>query len=91
MNAGLAYGTIEAIATDHAPDLRRGEGAAVRRGAAWHLALETALALTITELVGPGSLDLPRALALLSWQPARLGRAEADDGGPVIPGDGPPT
>ena len=45
----------------------------------------TALALTITELVGPGLLDLPRALALLSWHPARRGRP-VRPGGPVTPG-----
>jgi dihydroorotase len=49
------------------------------------LGLETALALTLTELVGPGLLDLPRALALLSWQPARLAGL-ADHGGPIAPG-----
>ena len=33
---GLADGTIDAIATDHAPHTRRGEGAPVRGGAAGH-------------------------------------------------------
>jgi dihydroorotase len=49
------------------------------------LGLETALALTLTELVGPGLLDLPRAIALLSWQPARLAGL-AGHGGPIAPG-----
>ncbi len=49
------------------------------------LGLETALALTLTELVAPGVLGLADALALLSWRPAAvLGLTE--HGGPVAPG-----
>jgi dihydroorotase len=36
------------------------------------LGLETALALTLTELVAPGLLSLGDALALLSWRPAAI-------------------
>jgi dihydroorotase len=36
------------------------------------LGLETALALTLTELVEPGILTLRAALGLLSWRPARI-------------------
>jgi len=82
---GLADGTIDAIATDHAPHPAQEKEKAFDEAPPGMLGLETALALTLTELVGPGLLDLPRAMALLSWQPARLAGL-ADHGGPVAPG-----
>ncbi|HMC81452.1 MAG TPA: dihydroorotase [Acidimicrobiia bacterium] len=82
---GLADGTIDAIATDHAPHPAQEKERPFDEAPPGMLGLETALALTLTELVGPGLLDLPRALALLSWQPARLAGL-ADHGGPIAPG-----
>ncbi|HET9770298.1 MAG TPA: dihydroorotase [Acidimicrobiia bacterium] len=82
---GLADGTIDAIATDHAPHPAQEKERPFDEAPPGMLGLETALALTLTELVGPGLLDLPRALALLSWQPAHLAGL-ADHGGPVAPG-----
>ena len=49
------------------------------------LGLETALALTLTELVEPGVLSLADALALLSWRPAAIAGLTGQ-GGPVAPG-----
>ena len=49
------------------------------------LGLETALALTLSELVEPGVLGLADALALLSWRPAALAGID-DHGGPIAPG-----
>jgi dihydroorotase len=82
---GLADGTIDAIATDHAPHPAQEKERPFDEAPPGMLGLETALALTLTELVGPGLLDLPRAIALLSWQPARLAGL-ADHGGPIAPG-----
>jgi len=82
---GLADGTIDAIATDHAPHPAQEKERPFDEAPPGMLGLETALALTLTELVGPGLLDLPRAVALLSWQPARLAGL-ADHGGPIAPG-----
>jgi dihydroorotase len=82
---GLADGTIDAIATDHAPHPAQEKERPFDEAPPGMLGLETALALTLTELVGPGLLDLPRALALLSWHPARLAGL-ADHGGPIAPG-----
>jgi dihydroorotase len=82
---GLADGTIDAIATDHAPHPQQEKERPFDEAPPGMLGLETALALTITELVGPGLIDLPRAVALLSWQPARL-IGLAGHGGPVAPG-----
>jgi dihydroorotase len=82
---GLADGTIDAIATDHAPHPQQEKERAFDEAPPGMLGLETSLALTLTELVAPGLLDLPRALALLSWQPARIAGL-ADHGGPIVPG-----
>jgi dihydroorotase len=81
---GLADGTIDAIATDHAPHPAQEKEKAFDEAPPGMLGLETALALTITELVGPGLIDLSQALARLSWQPARIAGL-ADHGGPVAP------
>jgi dihydroorotase len=82
---GLADGTIDAIATDHAPHPPQEKERPFDEAPPGMLGLETALALTLSELVVPGLLDVPRALALLSWQPARIAGL-ADHGGPVAPG-----
>jgi dihydroorotase len=82
---GLADGTIDAIATDHAPHPAQEKERPFDEAPPGMLGLETALALTLTELVGPGLLDLPRAIALLSWQPARLAGLTGQ-GGPIAPG-----
>jgi dihydroorotase len=82
---GLADGTIDAIATDHAPHPPHEKERPFDEAPPGMLGLETALALTISELVVPGLLELPRALALLSWQPARIAGL-VDHGGPVVAG-----
>jgi dihydroorotase len=82
---GLADGTIDAIATDHAPHPAQEKERPFDEAPPGMLGLETALALTLTELVGPGLIDLPRAVALLSWQPARLAGL-TEHGGPIAPG-----
>jgi dihydroorotase len=68
IRAGLADGTIDAIATDHAPHPQEAKEAPFDQAPPGMLGLETALALALTEL------DLPveRVLALMSWQPARI-------------------
>ncbi len=68
IRAGLADGTIDAIATDHAPHTPEAKDAPFDQAPPGMLGLETALALALTEL------DLPIAqiLALMSWQPAAI-------------------
>ncbi|HEV2810750.1 MAG TPA: dihydroorotase [Acidimicrobiales bacterium] len=79
VRAGLADGTIDAIATDHAPHPPEAKERPFDQAPPGMLGLETALALGLTEL------DLPveRLLGLLSWQPARIAGLDADHGGPV--------
>ena len=82
---GVADGTIDAIATDHAPhpsDAKEREWAAAPPGM---LGLETALAVTLTELVEPGIISLRRAVELLSTGPA-ASRDMPGHGGPIVEG-----
>ncbi len=70
----LRDGTIDVIATDHAPhhyDAKEREFDLAPNGI---LGLETALGLAIRELVEPGLLSLPRLVELMSTVPARTFR-----------------
>lgn len=82
VKAGLADGTVDAIATDHAPHAAEDKDVPFDQAKPGMLGLETALALALTEL------DLPIAsvLALLSWNPARIAGLEPTHGGPVVAG-----
>ena len=69
---GLADGTIDAIATDHAPHAQEEKDQEFSYAPPGLLGLETALALTLTELVEPGHLALSQAIERLSTTPARI-------------------
>jgi len=85
IRAGLADGTIDAIATDHAPHTPEAKEQPFEEAPPGMLGLETALAVTLTELVEPGILTLADALALLSWRPAAIAGL-SHQGGPIQPG-----
>ncbi|HEV8358509.1 MAG TPA: dihydroorotase [Gemmatimonadales bacterium] len=71
IRAGLRDGTIDCIASDHAPhhyDAKEREFDDAPNGI---VGLETALGLAIRELVEPGILTLPELIALMSTRPAR--------------------
>jgi dihydroorotase len=82
VRAGVADGTIDCIATDHAPHTQEAKEAAFDQAPPGMLGLETALALALTEL------DLPLAdlLALLSWRPAAILGVDDEHGGPIEAG-----
>ncbi len=75
----LADGTLDAIATDHAPHTQEAKELPFDQAPPGMLGLETALALAVTEL----DLPLERILALLSWQPAAIAGIADHHGGPV--------
>jgi dihydroorotase len=83
--AGLADGTIDAIATDHAPHALEEKDREFQYAPPGMVGLETALALTLTELVGTGHLSLLDAVDRLSTTPARILGLEGH-GGPIAPG-----
>jgi dihydroorotase len=82
VRAGLAAGTVDCIATDHAPHAPESKEQPFDQAPPGMLGLETALALALTNL------DLPVAevLALLSWRPAAIIGADDAHGGPVAVG-----
>ena len=70
--AGLRDGTLEAIATDHAPHTAEEKEAEFDRAPFGIIGLETALGLTVTELVRPGHIELTDVVRLLSVGPRRI-------------------
>jgi len=85
VRVGLADGTIDAIATDHAPHTPESKDCPFEDAPPGMLGLETSLALALTELVEPGILTLRAALGTLSWRPARIAGLAAQ-GHPVEAG-----
>lgn len=70
--AGLKDGTIDAIATDHAPHAREEKDQEFLYAPPGMIGLETALGVAITYLVEPGHLSLSDALHRLSTGPAQI-------------------
>ena len=72
LREALRDGTIDLVATDHAPhhyDAKEREFADAPFGI---VGLETALALVVTELVEPGMIDFPTLVDRMSTRPAKL-------------------
>jgi len=80
---GLRDGTIDCIATDHAPHAVDDKKVEYDHAAFGIVGLETAVALCLDRLVGKGLLDLPHLVSLLSTNPARI---LALPGGTLAPG-----
>lgn len=70
--AGLSDGTIDAIATDHAPHHADEKSLEYDRAPFGITGLETAVGLAFTELVHKGVIDLVRLVELCSTNPARI-------------------
>lgn len=69
---GLSDGTIDAIATDHAPHHVDEKRCEFEKAANGIVGFETALALSITHLVRPGVLTLSELIEKMSVNPARI-------------------
>ena len=82
--AGLVDGTIDAIASDHAPHHADEKDVEFSLAPFGIVGLETTLGLCLDRLVRPGLLELPRLVELLSTGPAR---ALGVPGGRLAPGD----
>ena len=85
LRAALADGTIDVVATDHAPHAVEEKEAEFDQAPFGTIGLETALAALLTHLVEPGELSLSRAIGAMSTRPARILGAH-DHGGPIAPG-----
>jgi len=71
VRAGLADGTLDIIATDHAPHHYDEKEAAFADAPNGIVGLETALGIILTRVVGEGVIDLPTMVERMSCQPAR--------------------
>ncbi len=69
---GLRDGTIDAIATDHAPHHSDEKALEYDRAPFGITGLETAVGLAFNELVGKGIVDLTRLVELCSANPAKI-------------------
>ena len=79
LKIGLLDGTIDAIATDHAPHPRRDKEMSLDMAPPGMLGLETALGVVLAL----GDLEIKDAVALLSWNPARIARVDNAHGRPI--------
>jgi len=70
--AGLVDGTVDAIATDHAPHHPASKDVEFDRAPFGITGFETALALGLTELVHTGKMKLMRLVELFTTGPARV-------------------
>jgi dihydroorotase len=82
LREAVADGTIDAIATDHAPHAVEAKEAEFDRSPPGTIGLETALAAVLTELVHPGVISLLRALETMTSVPAAILGATGH-GGPL--------
>ncbi len=83
---GLADGTIDMIATDHAPHSRGEKAQPIDKAPSGIIGLETALGLVITHTVRTGQVPLMTAIRALTLNPARLYGLDAGElrvGGPA--------
>ncbi|MBE6724278.1 MAG: dihydroorotase [Ruminococcaceae bacterium] len=66
---GLADGTIDMIATDHAPHSAEEKSRGLEKSAFGIVGLETAFPVLYTKLVKPSVLSIERLTELLAWNP----------------------
>ncbi|MDA2954891.1 MAG: dihydroorotase [Actinomycetota bacterium] len=83
LKVGLLDGTIDAIATDHAPHPRRDKEMSLDMAPTGMLGLETALGVVMAY----GDLEIKDVVSLLSWNPARIAKIDANHGRPVSVGE----
>jgi dihydroorotase len=85
--AGLADGTVDAIASDHAPHHADEKDVEFSLAPFGIVGLETTLALCLDRLVKPGVIGLSRLVELLSTAPARILKVPGGSLAPGSPGD----
>jgi dihydroorotase len=90
LREGLADGTIDAVATDHAPHPAEDKECEWDAAAFGMLGLETALSVVQATMVDTGLLDWAGVAERLSAAPARIGRCDTGDraqGRPLAQGE----
>ena len=84
---GIANGTVDAIATDHAPHPGDEKMQEFERCPFGITGLETAIGLTLSELVHPGHITAGRMVELFTTGPADVLRMDRGRLAPGAPGD----
>ena len=80
---GLKDGTLDSIASDHAPHAPQEKEVEFEEAPSGTIGLETTFAVVVTHLVNPGHLGLAEALAAITYRPAD---ALGIPGGRLAPG-----
>jgi dihydroorotase len=86
LREGLADGTIDAVATDHAPHARHDKEHAFADAAFGMLGLETALGVVIETMINPGLLSWSELANRMSIMPAHIARLSGQ-GQPLAVGE----
>jgi dihydroorotase len=86
LRAGLADGTIDAVATDHAPHPQEDKDCEWAAAAMGMLGLETALAVVQHAMVDTGLMTWADVADRMSARPARIGQIEGQHGKPLEAG-----
>jgi dihydroorotase len=86
VRAGLADGTIDVVATDHAPHPHEDKDCEWQAAAFGMLGLETALSIVQRTMVDAGLIDWAGVAERLSYVPARIGRLDGH-GRPIAEGE----
>ena len=83
LRQGLVDGTIDAVATDHAPHADHTKEMPLDQAPPGMLGLQTALAVVNSSVgLSPG-----RLVEVMSWNPARIAALSGEHGRPVAPGE----
>jgi dihydroorotase len=86
LREALADGTIDAVATDHAPHARHDKDHAFAEAAFGMLGLETALTVVVEAMIKPGLLSWTDVAKRMSIMPAHIARL-TDQGRPLAVGE----
>ena len=70
--AGLKDGTIDVIATDHAPHSAEEKARPLTRAPSGMIGLETSLAITLTQLYHTGKMELPAIIRRMTTNPSDI-------------------
>src|SRR5687768_16262400 len=87
MLSGIADGSVDAIATDHAPHHYDEKKVEFDRAPFGIVGLETAISLSLDRLIHSGLIRLPRLVELMSTNPARILRVPGGTLGEGAPAD----
>ncbi|MFT4011058.1 MAG: dihydroorotase [Nocardioidaceae bacterium] len=87
LRAALADGTIDIVATDHAPHPHEDKDCEWAAAAFGMLGLETALSVVQHTMVDTGLLTWAQVAERMSVKPAEIGRIAADHGRPIEVGE----